>query len=506
MTAWLAALAGVLLGAALAWALARGAPRREVEAATQAARAAAEVELARLGERLRAAEAQAAELRQRWQEAAAAAERHREALDRASDEGARLQERAARVPTLEQELARAQEELRRLQAQQAALQARLQEQSAAFEEQLKLLQDARAHLTEQFRNLAQDILDERARRFDEHSQTQLQTLLEPLRERLAQFEQQVRHAYQDENKERVALRAQVQQLMELNRRLSDEAHHLTQALRGSVKAQGHWGELILERVLEMSGLRRGAEYLTQDAQAHPEDGRRVVPDVVILLPQGRRLVVDAKVSLRAYERYTAADDEASRRQAMQAHLAALRAHLRTLADKRYQALHGAAGLDFVLAFVPIEPALTLALAHEPGLLQEAWERNVLLVGPSTLLFVLRTVAHLWRQEAQSRNAQEIARRGAEFYDKLSSFVEDFLKIGERLEQARSSFDAARGKLATGRGNLIRQAEQLRELGVQPSKALRPALLEEAEGESALPASLSSAGAGGAASLPATRPD
>ena len=492
----MAALAGALFGAALAWGVARGAARREVQAAAQAARAEADVERVRLDERLRAAEAEIAELRQRWQEAAAAAERHREALDRASDEGARLQERAARVPVLEGELARAQEALAQLQAQHAALQTRLQEQSAAFEGQLKLLQDARAQLTEQFRNLAQDILDERARRFGEHSQAQLQTLLEPLRERLAQFEQQVRQVYQDENKERVALRAQVQQLMDLNRRLSDEAHHLTQALRGSVKAQGHWGELILERVLEMSGLRRGSEYLTQDAQAHPEDGRRVIPDVVILLPQGRRLVVDAKVSLLAYERYANAADDAERQKAARAHVDSLRAHIRTLGDKRYQALHGAGGLDFVIAFVPVEPAFMLAVAQEPGLFQEAWERNVLLVGPSTLLFVLRTVAHLWRQEAQNRNAQEIARRGAELYDKLAGFVEDWTKVGERLEQARVAYEAARGKLVAGRGNLIRQAELLRELGVKPAKTLNPQLLEaglQAEEAAALPAGAPPAG-------------
>lgn len=489
MTAWLATLAGVLLGAALAWALARGSARRQAEAAAQAARAAAEVELARLAERLRAAAAEADERRQRWQEAAAAAERHREALDRASDEAARLQERAARVPALEAELAQARLELRQLQVRHAELQVRQQEQQAAFEAQLKLLQDARGQLAEQFRNLAQDILDERARRFGEHSQAQLQTLLEPLRERLAQFEQQVRQAYHDENKERVALRTQVQHLVELNRQLTQEAHQLTQALRGSVKAQGHWGELILERVLEMSGLRRDVEYLVQDAQAHPEDGRRVLPDVTILLPEGRRLIVDAKVSLLAYERYANAEDEAARRQALRAHVESLRAHVRGLSEKRYQALHGVAGLDFVIAFVPVEPAFTLAVAHEPGLFQEAWERNVLLVSPSTLLFVLRTVAHLWRQEAQSRNAQDIARRGAELYDKLVGFVEDWTKVGERLEQAQQAYEAARGKLASGRGNLIRQAELLRELGVKPAKALKPGLVEaalQAEEAAALP--------------------
>lgn len=475
----LAALLGLVAGAALAWGLLRAGSRRRVEAAAQAARAACDVELARLGERLRAAQGEADELRQRWQEVSAAAERHRQALDRASDEAARLQERAARVPQLEGELQRAHEQLRELHAQQAALQTRLQAQQAAFDEQLRLLQDARTALTEQFRNLAQDILEDKTRRFSEHSQTQLQALLEPLRQRLQQFEQQVRQAYHDENKERVALRTQVDQLMRLNRQLTEEAHSLTQALRGSVKAQGNWGELILERVLEMSGLRRDHEYLVQAAHAHPEDGRRVVPDVVILLPEGRRLVVDAKVSLLAYERYASADDEAVRQQAARAHVESLRAHIRGLAEKRYQALQGGGGLDFVIAFVPVEPAFTLAVTQEPGLFQEAWERNVLLVSPSTLLFVLRTVAHLWRQEAQNRNAQDIARRGAELYDKLAGFLEDFGKVGERLEQASRAFDAARGKLTSGRGNLIRQAEMLRELGVKPAKSLRPEWTDEA---------------------------
>ncbi|MCS6811278.1 MAG: DNA recombination protein RmuC, partial [Tepidimonas sp.] len=434
------ALAAWLLGAGLGMWAERRWRQRAIEAAVHTAQAAAEVELARLSERLRAAEADAAEARQRWHEASAQAERHREALDRASDDSARWQERAARLPALEAELAQTREQLHLLQQRSAEQDARLQAQRAALEEQQRLLHEARAALTEQFRNLAQDILDDKARRFDEHSHGRLQVLLEPLRERLAQFEQQVRQAYHDENKERVALRTQVQQLMDLNHQLSTQAHQLTQALRGSVKVQGNWGELILERVLEMSGLRRGSEYLVQDAQPHPDDGRRVLPDVTILLPQGRRLIIDAKVSLAAYERYVGSDDENLREQAVREHIGSLRAHVRGLSDKRYQALHGTAGLDFVIAFVPIEAALTLAVTQEPGLFQEAWERNVLLVSPSTLLFVLRTVAHLWRQEAQNRNAQDIARCGAELYDKLVGFVEDFSKVGERLHQASTAYD------------------------------------------------------------------
>ena len=302
-------------------------------------------------------------------------------------------------------------------------------------------------------------------------------MLDPLRLRLAEFQRKVEDVYVEEGKDRSALKEQVQQLMRLNQALSDDARNLTSALRGSVKSQGNWGELVLERVLEASGLRKGEEYRVQDSQT-TDDGRRLQPDVVICLPEGRQLVVDAKVSLLAYERFTQAGDEREQAVALKAHLDSMRAHLRGLSDKDYQKLYGQS-LDFVLMFIPVEPAFMTAVTHDAQLFMDAWERNVLLVSPSTLLFVVRTVAHLWRQEAQNRNAQEIARRGAELYDRLSAFVDDLRTVGDRLQGAQNAYAQAEKRLSEGRGNVIRQAEMLRELGVKPSKQLAAPLVERA---------------------------
>jgi DNA recombination protein RmuC len=271
----------------------------------------------------------------------------------------------------------------------------------------------------------------------------------------------------------------------LNQHLSEDAKNLTRALRGSSKAQGSWGELVLERVLEGSGLRRGEEYVVQSSHTR-EDGTRALPDVIIRLPEGRSLVIDSKVSLVAYEEFAVTESELERAAAGKRHMDSIRGHIKGLSGKNYQALYSLKSLDFVLLFVPIEPAFMLAVASDRDLFMDAWNRNVLLVSPSTLLFVVRTVAHLWRQEAQSRNAQEIARRGAELYDKFVGFVEDMNSLGNRLKQAQGDYDEAYGKLTSGRGNLVGQAQKLRELGVKPSKSLAPALVEGAYESGELP--------------------
>ena len=367
------------------------------------------------------------------------------------------------------------EENRRLAERQAALAQELEAERRAAAEKLRLLEDARQQLTEQFKNLANEILEEKSRRFTDQNQAQLAGLLEPLKMRLAEFQRKVEEAYVNEGKDRTALAEQVRQLMALNQTLSREARQLTEALKGSSKTQGTWGELVLERVLEASGLRRGEEYEVQVSHTDGE-GRRLQPDVVIRLPEGRHLVIDAKVSLNAYEDYTAATDENARQAALKRHLDSVRTHMKGLSQRRYEELYGVGSLDFVLLFVPIEPAFMLAVTHDRDLFMDAWQRNVLLVSPSTLLFVVRTVAHLWRQEQQNQNAQEIAKRGAELYDKLAGFVADLQALGQRLEQARSEYDKAMGKLATGKGNLLRRAESLRELGVKPGKNLPLGLL------------------------------
>ncbi|CAJ3838603.1 DNA recombination protein RmuC [Burkholderia pseudomallei] len=376
--------------------------------------------------------------------------------------------------------AAAESEVTRLTDELTEIRTRTEAERQNAEEKLNLLLQAKEALSNQFKTLATEILEEKSKRFAEQNQTSLGLLLEPLKTRLTEFQGKVEEVYVQEGKDRSALSAQVRQLVELNQALSQDAKNLTLALKGSTKTQGNWGELILERVLEASGLRKGDEYHVQDNRVR-EDGSRAQPDVVINLPEERKLVVDSKVSLLAYERYASAETDEERLIALRQHIDSIRNHIKSLSDKQYQALYGKS-LDFVLAFVPIEPAFMLAVTNDNELFMDAWRRNVLLVSPSTLLFVVRTVAHLWRQEAQSRNAQDIARRGAELYDKLCGFVEDLQLVGNRLGQARKAYDSAHSKLAIGRGNVIRQAEMLRDMGVKPSKALPRSLVDIASSE------------------------
>lgn len=388
--------------------------------------------------------------------------------------------KAERLPQLEGRLIESEQQVTALNAQVAALSTQLTQERNQSKEKLALLQGARDELTLQFKTLANDILEEKSKRFSEQNQQSLGQLLDPLKTKLQEFQGKVEQVYVQEGKDRTALAEQVRQLMELNRTVSQEANNLTKALKGSNKAQGNWGELVLERVLESSGLRKGEEYDVQESHTLA-DGRRLQPDVVVHLPEDRHLVIDAKATLIAYEDYANAEDEKHRDAALKRHLDAVRTHIKGLSDKNYQDLYGLKSLDFVLMFIPIEPAFMLAVTHDRELFMDAWNKNVLLVSPSTLLFVVRTVANLWRQEAQNRNAQDIAKRGAELYDKLAGFVEDMESLGNRLSQAQKDYDGAINKLSTGRGNLIRQAEMLKKLGVKPSKSLPTPMVEQANG-------------------------
>jgi DNA recombination protein RmuC len=384
--------------------------------------------------------------------------------------------KAERLPQVEGRLIESEQQLNTLTAQVATLTMQLTQERNQSNEKLALLQSAREELTHQFKSLANDILEEKSKRFSEQNQQSLGQLLDPLKTKLQEFQGRVEQVYVQEGKDRSALAEQVRQLMELNKTVSQEANNLTKALKGSNKTQGNWGELVLERVLEGSGLRKGEEYDVQESHTL-EDGRRLQPDVVVHLPDDRHLIIDAKATLVAYEDYANAEDEKHRDAALKRHLDSVRSHIKGLSDKNYQDLYGLKSLDFVLMFIPIEPAFMLAVTHDRELFMDAWNKNVLLVSPSTLLFVVRTVANLWRQEAQTRNAQDIAKRGAELYDKLAGFVEDMESLGTRLNQAQKDYDGAINKLSTGRGNLIRQAEMLKKLGVKPSKNLPAPMVE-----------------------------
>ena len=341
---------------------------------------------------------------------------------------------------------------------------------------IEALNEAKEALTNQFKNLANEILEDKSKRFTEQNAANLDALLKPLQTKLTEFKEQVNNSYGNEARERFALKSEIERLANLNLRMSDEARSLTQALKGDSKTQGNWGELVLESILESSGLRKGEEYLVQDSHTQ-SDGSRLQPDVVIKLPEGRSLVVDSKVSITAYARHTEATDPDLAEQELAAHIQSLRQHIQGLSGKNYSALYGASSVDFVLMFVPIEPAFLLALKTAPNLYQEALSKNIVLVCPSTLMATLRTVAHLWRQDHQNRNALEIAKQCGALYDKFVGFVDDLEKLGQRLDQAQSSYHDAFNKLKSGRGNLIRSAEKVRELGVKPNKNLPPPLIE-----------------------------
>jgi len=371
-------------------------------------------------------------------------------------------------------------ELRRLSAAHAALDAELREQQNSHQQRLADLQAARDELRAQFAELVGKIFDEREQRFSESSHERLGQLLEPLKERIQTFEKRVEESYQNEARERFSLARELERLQQLNQRLGDEATNLTRALQGQ-KTQGNWGELVLERVLEHAGLEKGREYQTQVSLKSP-DGERFQPDVLIRLPGDKQVVVDAKVSLTAYQALTCAEDDNSRALALKQHVQSLRSHLKGLSVKDYQRLDGLHSLDFVLLFVPIEAAFAAALQADPELFQEAYGRHVVIVSPTTLLATLRVIDSLWRQERQSQNAREIAEKAGALYDKFVAFIQDLDEIGSRLQQLDRAYLAARTKLSDGRGNLVGRAEQLKALGARASKRLPGDWLERAGAE------------------------
>ncbi|PYC42978.1 DNA recombination protein RmuC [Pseudomonas protegens] len=368
-------------------------------------------------------------------------------------------------------------ELRRLDAQAASLQAELREQQESHQQRLTDLQGSRDELRAQFAELAGKIFDEREQRFAETSQQRLGQLLDPLKERIQSFEKRVEESYQAEARERFSLVKELERLQQLNLRLSDEATNLTRALKGQ-KTQGNWGELILERVLEHAGLEKGREYQTQVSLKGP-DGERFQPDVLIMLPGDKQVVVDSKVSLTAYQQYVGSDDPQIAQAALKQHVLSLRNHVKGLAGKDYKRLEGLHSLDFVLLFVPIEAAFSAALQAEPNLFQEAFDRHIVIVSPTTLLATLRVIDSLWKQERQSQNAREIAERAGWLYDKFVLFIQDLDEVGNRLQQLDKAYAAARNKLTEGRGNLVSRSEQLKLLGARASKSLPADLLERA---------------------------
>lgn len=395
----------------------------------------------------------------------------------------RLATQQALAEQAEQRVLETQSQLNVQQKRIIELETHLAAERAQATEKIALLEAARSEFSNHFQLLANQILEEKSKKFAEQNQTNLGGILLPLQERIKEFQQQVANTYDKDSKERLTLKNEIERLAALNGKISEDAINLTQALKGNNKTQGIWGEMVLETVLESSGLRPGEEYQVQSSFEREEGGQHR-PDVIIYLPEGRHMVVDAKMSLVAYERFVSSTDEAERAENLKQHLISVRAHIKGLSEKNYQTLSGLKTPDFVMLFVAVEPAFMLAFSHDPGLFNEALAKNVLLVSPSTLLANLRTIAYIWRQEKQNRNAQEIAQQCAKLYDKFVGFVDDLEDIGKKLGQTQKSFDDAKSKLSSGRGNLIKQVEQVKKLGVKPTKNLPVQLLDgdELDGE------------------------
>lgn len=360
--------------------------------------------------------------------------------------------------------------------QLAATKMQLAEQQKQMAEKLALLQEAKTELNTEFKNMANEIFEDKQKRFREQSQTQLDGLLKPLGDRIQAFEKRVEESYSQEAKERFSLIKEVKNLQDLNAKISQDAINLTNALKGENKTQGTWGEVILERVLEKSGLTKGREYEVQFA-AKTEEGKRLQPDVVVHLPEEKDLVIDSKVSLTAYERYCSASDPEVRQAALSSHIQSIKQHIKQLSSKDYQNLAAIRTLDFVLLFIPVEAAFSVAVQEDPELFSSAFDKNIVLVAPSTLLATLRTIQNIWRYEQQNKNAQEIANRAGALYDKFVNFVSDLEDIGQRVGAVQTAYDKAHNKLVSGRGSLVSRAETMRELGAKVSKTLPQNLVE-----------------------------
>lgn len=401
------------------------------------------------------------------------------------DKNSLLQQQEAEKGRLKQEYAALLEQNHALQVQNERLNTQSEKDRQAAEEKLALLADARQNLSDQFQNLANTILEEKSRRFTEQNQDHLQQLLNPLNERIHGFSELVQQTYEKEAKERLTIENELKRLQSLNTQLHHDAKALTTALTGTQnKTQGNWGEMILESVLENSGLQKGREYIVQASSIrHEADGtqRRLQPDVLINLPDNKQIVIDSKVSLTAYVRYTQSTGAEAERE-LANHVASIRAHIKNLAAKDYTDLEGVKTLDFVFMFVPVEPAYLLALQHDPNLFQECFDKRIMLTGPSTLLATLRTVANIWRNEQQNQNALAIAEAGSKLYDKFVGFVESMDGINKALGQAQSQFQTAYSRLVSGRGNLISSTEKLRKLGIKAGKQLQRDLVEKAVSE------------------------
>jgi DNA recombination protein RmuC len=352
----------------------------------------------------------------------------------------------------------------------------LQQKLIEQKEEINTLQEK---FTKEFENLANKIFKEKTDEFSKQSKTNLQEILNPLKDRIVEFQSKVEETNKESIRGHASLREQLSMLKDMNQQITQEAKNLTEALKGQSKTQGNWGEFILESILEKSGLVKGREYVVQESLT-AESGKRYQPDVIIKLPENKSIVIDSKVSLVAYEKFISSDDESQKVLALREHINSIRSHIKNLSSKNYQNLYQLESLDFVLMFMPVEPAFALAVQNDQTIFNDAFEMNIVIVSPSTLLATLRTISSIWRQENQNKNALEIARQAGSLYDKFVNFYNDLLDVGKKMDSAKDSYENAMKKIHDGRGNLISGVEKIKELGAKASKSLPPAAINCAD--------------------------
>ena len=479
----LASTAGIVVGSLVAAWWLRRRYQREVDTALgrQTETAALDKRLMeeRLDVRARTAERAAAELTTTQRELREISERH----EVSKADGIRLRSENSQLTS---QLEKSREEVAEARADAGAaklhlteIRTRLDEAEKGYREKEALFKEASDALKKEFQLLANQIFEHQGQRLRTANTEQLNSVLTPFKDQIKDFKQRVEEVYTTDAKDRASLLTEVRNLQEASERVNREAESLTRALKGDTRVQGSWGEVVLERVLEDSGLRRDHEYLVQTSFRN-EGGELKRPDVIIRLPGDKDVVVDAKVSLAAYEQALAGTDEPTREAAITRHVQSLRTHVRNLAGQDYDRLHGVRSLDFVLLFMPVEAAFTMAMERDPSIFTEAFEKRLVIVSPTTLMMTLRIIDNVWRYEKQSRNAQEIARRAGALYDKVRVILEDMDQLGKSLGTAKRSYDSAYARLVSGKGNLVRQVEQFRELGADVKKALPRDLIEAAE--------------------------
>ena len=353
-----------------------------------------------------------------------------------------------------------------------------------LETQKKELEELQKRFTTEFENIANKILKENSKEFTSSNQKNMDEILSPIKEKLISFEKKVEETYDKELRDKISLREEVKKLYDLNTRISNEANNLTKALKGDVKKQGNWGEVVLERILERSGLTKGQEY-DREVVMKNGDGQSIRPDVIIRLPEEKHIIVDSKVSLVAYERFVNANSDEEREIFQKEHITSFKSHIKGLADKHYQSSNSLNTPDFVLMFVPIESSFSVAVQADQELFGYAWDNKVVVVSPSTLLATLRTISSIWKQENQNKNVMEIARQGGALYDKFVGFVEDLIKLGKQMEGSQKLYQESMNKLYNGTGNLVGRAEKIRTLGAKVKKKLPQALLDRISEEKAV---------------------